>query len=132
MKALSVRQPWAWLLVHGFKDVENRSWKTRVRGTVAIHASRQIDRDAIGFVRHHYPDIPLPDSLDTGMVVGTVDIAECVEASDSPWFSGPHGFRCDNPRPCEPIRSIGQLGFFEIGEPELVFVEQAERLDLEK
>ena len=38
-KALSVRQPYAWLLVNGFKTCENRSWNTQHRGTLVIHAS---------------------------------------------------------------------------------------------
>jgi len=32
MKALSIRQPYAWLIIHGYKDIENRTWGTRVRG----------------------------------------------------------------------------------------------------
>lgn len=44
IKALSVRQPWAWAIIHGGKDIENRSWQAvnhglNVRGRVAIHAS---------------------------------------------------------------------------------------------
>jgi hypothetical protein len=46
MKALSVRQPWAWLLVHGPKDIENRNWYTNYRGWVMIHASKTFDRSA--------------------------------------------------------------------------------------
>ena len=34
MKALSIRQPWSWLILHGGKDIENRSWRTNVRGPV--------------------------------------------------------------------------------------------------
>ncbi|WP_229215634.1 ASCH domain-containing protein [Duganella sp. CY15W] len=40
MKALSIRQPWAWLIVNGYKDIENRSWSTNVRGKVLVHASK--------------------------------------------------------------------------------------------
>lgn len=38
MKALSIRQPYAWLIVNGFKDIENRDWPTKFRGRVLIHA----------------------------------------------------------------------------------------------
>lgn len=44
MKALSIRQPWAWLIVNGFKDIENRSWHTKYRGPVLIHASKGLTR----------------------------------------------------------------------------------------
>lgn len=39
MKALTVRQPWAWAIACGGKDVENRSWSTSHRGVLAIHAA---------------------------------------------------------------------------------------------
>jgi hypothetical protein len=42
--ALSVRQPWAWAIVSGYKDVENRSWPTNYRGTLFIHAGQRLDR----------------------------------------------------------------------------------------
>lgn len=41
MKYLTVRQPWAWLLVNGHKDIENRSWPTKYRGPLLIHAAQQ-------------------------------------------------------------------------------------------
>jgi|ERR1700687_42153 len=43
MKMISIRQPWASLIVSGAKDVENRTWPTRYRGTVLIHASLRAD-----------------------------------------------------------------------------------------
>jgi ASCH domain len=39
MRTLSLRQPWAWLVVNGYKDIENRSWRTNHRGPLVIHAS---------------------------------------------------------------------------------------------
>ena len=39
MKVIVIRQPWAWLIVNGFKDIENRSWATRYRGSLLIQAS---------------------------------------------------------------------------------------------
>ncbi len=46
MQALSVRQPWAWLIVAGYKDVENRGWATKYRGRILIHAGRRAAEDA--------------------------------------------------------------------------------------
>lgn len=43
--ALSIRQPWAWLIIHGGKDIENRTWPTRFRGRVAVHAGKGMTRD---------------------------------------------------------------------------------------
>lgn len=38
--AISIRAPWWWLISHGGKDIVNRSWRTRYRGPVLIHASQ--------------------------------------------------------------------------------------------
>ena len=43
MKTLSIRNPWAYLIAYGVKDVENRSWKTDYRGELLIHASGKSD-----------------------------------------------------------------------------------------
>lgn len=45
MKALSIRQPWASLIVMGIKDIENRTWPTRHRGSVLVHAAKGMTRD---------------------------------------------------------------------------------------
>ena len=39
MKVIAVRQPWAWLIIHANKDIENRTWATRYRGKLLIQAS---------------------------------------------------------------------------------------------
>ncbi len=44
MKALTVRQPWAWALMEGGKDIENRKWATTYRGPLAIHAAAGMTR----------------------------------------------------------------------------------------
>ena len=38
MKALTLRPQWAWFVVNGHKDIENRSWPTRLRGRIWVHA----------------------------------------------------------------------------------------------
>ena len=40
--ALSIRQPWAWLIVNGYKDIENRDWPTKFRGRMLVHAPRRV------------------------------------------------------------------------------------------
>lgn len=116
--ALSIMQPWAALIVYGLKDIENRSWSTRFRGPVLIHAGKKRDGDAQddvdGFL-HPVTGESLPwDGLtfDTGGVVGVAEIVDCVSRSDSPWFVGEYGFLIRNARPL-PFRPCrGQLGFF--------------------
>lgn len=114
--ALSIQQPWAWLIVNGYKDVENRSWPTNVRGVVGIHAGKKFDREGYEYVLDCFPQInlPRPDEFERGGIVGRTKITDCVEDSDSPWFFGPHGFVLDQlaskPLPFVPCR--GKLGFF--------------------
>lgn len=47
MKCISIKQPWAWLITSGVKDVENRTWKTDYRGDILIHAGQSFDFDCI-------------------------------------------------------------------------------------
>ena len=49
MKALTLTQPWAYLVAHGHKGIETRSWSTHYRGVIAIHAARALPPDALLF-----------------------------------------------------------------------------------
>lgn len=118
MLAISVQQPWAWCIVHGHKPVENRSWPTKVRGPVLIHASQKIDVPAIAWIRDTFPEIPLPDWYDLGAVIGKVDLVDCVIEHPSRWFFGPFGFVMAKVKVIESVKFRGRLGFFEV--PELV------------
>jgi ASCH domain len=116
VRALSVQQPWAWLIVNGYKDIENRDWPTSVRGQVFIHAGKKFDAEGERFVRRHFPEIPLPprERLEFGGIVGETSIVDCIRRSSSPWFSGIFGFVCRGSRPLafKPMR--GMLGFFPV------------------
>jgi len=110
MKALSIRQPWAWLILHAGKDIENRGWPTSFRGRFLIHASK-------GMTRAEYElaiKLPYFSELERGGIVGEAEIVDCVTDSDSLWFSGIFGFVLRNakPLPFRPLR--GMLGFFEV------------------
>ncbi len=112
--ALSVQQPWAWLIVHGYKPVENRDWATKVRGTVGIHAGKTFDREGYQFVRATMPDIPMPNigEFPMGGIVGRAVLTDCVTQHDSRFFSGDFGFVFTNPEPLDLIPCRGMLGFF--------------------
>jgi hypothetical protein len=116
MKALSIQQPWAWLIVNGYKDIENRTWQTRLRGTVLIHAGKTIDRAGYQHLRGQCPDIPLPplDNLEVGGIVGQCELIACVESSTSPWFAGPYGFVLVHGTPLPFVPLQGHLGFFDV------------------
>jgi hypothetical protein len=87
VKALSIMQPWAWLIVNRHKAIENRDWPTRFRGPVAIHAGKKMDHEADHDVqtRTHpvtggYLDVTLTEAgRGMGGIVGVADIVDCVE-----------------------------------------------------
>lgn len=116
MKALSIRQPWAWLIVQGHKNIENRDWPTHVRGEVLVHAGKSMTREDYEIARDvaaaEQVTLPPPEALDLGGIVGAMTIGDCVSDSLSPWFFGRYGFVIDaaRPLPFQPCR--GMLGFF--------------------
>lgn len=73
MKILTVRQPWASLIVAGLKDVENRSWKPKYRGRIGIHAAMGFDQGAIDAHGHL-----LDDDFPLGALLGSVMLMDCI------------------------------------------------------
>lgn len=116
MKALSIRQPWAWLIVNGHKAVENRRWKSAYKGPLAIHAGKKFDRLGYNFVRSCFPDIAMPDpeAFERGGIVGMAEMTGCVTCSDDRFFAGPYGFTLQTAKPCGFIPMAGKLSFFEV------------------
>ena len=117
MKAISVRQPWARLILLG-KDIENRTWRTKFRGRVLLHASMGMTyaecRSAMLFARDRGVFLPLDRPLERGGIVGSVEIVDCVTDHPSLWFEGPEGFVLRDPRPLPFTPCKGALGFFTV------------------
>ena len=116
--ALSIRQPWAWAILHAGKDIENRSWQTDFRGPVCIHASagmtkrEYLEFEGLYGLDHRWT-IPEPADLPRGGIVGTARIVDCVARHPSPWFFGRWGFVLADARPVDLIPVKGCLGFFD-------------------
>jgi hypothetical protein len=113
LPALSVRQPWAWLIVNGLKDIENRSRRTHHRGPLLIHASKSSDgfTENIELVKREH-GISVPLEVDRGGIVGVVDVIDCVEIHESKWFNGHFGWVLANPRRLKLRPCKGALGLF--------------------
>ncbi len=116
MKALSIKQPWAWLICAGYKDIENRNWKTDFRGRIYVHASKDEMGCLITSGETYGNLIPFPtERLPKGAIIGEVDIVDCVFKSKSPWFIGRYGFVLANPVLYgKPIPCKGSLKFFDV------------------
>ena len=118
MRALSVRQPWATAILVGGKDIENRSWPTRYRGRIAIHAGQQLDVAALPVVaaRLGVTEAALRQAP-RGALLGTVEVVDCVATHPSLWFEGPYGFVLRHPVAlAEPIALRGRLNLFTLPE----------------
>ncbi|MEO0414650.1 MAG: ASCH domain-containing protein [Verrucomicrobiota bacterium] len=104
---ISIREPWAWLILEGHKDVENRVWSWDYRGPLLIHAGKGTPgyKDAVEWVESEW-EINMPDKkdLDLGCFVSMVDLVDCVEEHDSEWYDDEYyGLVVANPRRIKPI-----------------------------
>lgn len=126
MKAITIKQPWASLIVSGLKDIENRTWKTNFRGRVLIHAGMKADN-------HWSASVPVCDKVDKflreiskggtdwsnyhfGAIIGSVEIVDCVQNHPSLWAeNGVWNWVLANPVMFdEPITEVkGKLSFWE-------------------
>ena len=114
-RVLTIRQPWAWAIVHGGKDVENRSWRTKYRGTLLIHAGRAFEPDGYETVRQLASQQPPPArDFMHGVIIGVVELVDCLQDFDSEWAAvGQWQWCLRNPRPLvEPVPSLGKLGLW--------------------
>lgn len=122
MKALSIRQPWAWLIVHGPKRFENRCWSKAhpgrsYHGEVLIHASagmtRQEYEDAAEVAESYEVQLPPAAELERGGIIGQARIiAWHDQAPDMP-FAFSSGFELACHRIALPFQACkGSLGFF--------------------
>ena len=116
MKVIVIRQPWAWVILHGSKDIENRTWATRYRGTLLIQASasrptkRNLEEARL-FARKR--GVELPEDFELGGIVGMVQLEDCVTSSRSKWFKGPVGWVLSRPKKLKFIPLKGRLGLFD-------------------
>lgn len=122
MLAISIKQPWAWLIVNGYKDIENRDWPTNRRGMHHIHTGKKPDPDFDYARWEAYIGRHIPRDLPLGALVGEARITDCVVQHESKWFFGDFGFVLDSQRAYpHPIPCKGQLGFFDPQLPEGAF-----------
>lgn len=123
MKALSVREPWASLIVDGFKPVENRTWRTKHRGVILIHATHgtfkafEENRRKVEAINADAA-LSLPKSTPYmgGAIIGSAVLVDIVERSDSRWHEpGCLGWLLgDAKRFDKPIPMPGALGLWEV------------------
>ena len=120
--ALSIRQPWAWLIINGYKDIENRNNLKNFTGDFLIHTglyknrywynemvlqSAELSLKVLEIIRN----VPNKD-FKWGGIIGHATITGYVEKSDSPWFVGKYGLLIKDPKPLPFTPCKGKLSFF--------------------
>lgn len=126
MKTLSIRQPWASLILNGIKDIENRSRRTNFRGTILVHSSSNADSDDMTkYLTKEQMDVfngkareigenQLMRSMRRGCILGSVEIYDCVKNDPSVWAEkGVWNWKVRNARLFHnPIPAKGMLGLW--------------------
>ena len=123
MKVITIKQPWATLIAKGYKEYEFRTWQTKYRGDILIHAGKSIDEAAMKRFQDYNLDYPL------GVIIAKAKITDCVLADDK--FrqkylakepnvyhnlkrkdKNLYGFKLEEVKEIEPIKISGQLGLW--------------------
>lgn len=128
MKVITVKQPFATLIAEGLKEYEFRTWKTKYRGEIFIHAGKGIDHKAMKRYEHLNLDYPL------GCIIAKAKVTDCLYVDDDmvnmlkksdplvyygvindPDFDG-YGFKLEDVKKIDPIVKNGQLGLWNYEE----------------
>lgn len=118
MKALSLKQPYAELVVSGKKTIELRKWNTKFRGKFYVHASKNSDKEAMK--EFNFTNLPL------GCIIGTAELIDVKEykndeevdkdknkhLASAKW--GKYGFVLKNIKRLQPKPYSGHLGFWDV------------------
>lgn len=121
---LTIHQPWAWLIVNGHKNIENRKSRTGYRNTLHIHAGATVDVTAYAQVKKDHPSIQLPalDEFRTGGIIGAARLASCVSVSASPWaIPGYWHYILTDAKPLPFEKLKGLPGFFMAGDSKRIW-----------
>ena len=126
MKAITIKQPYATLIAEGLKEYEFRTWKTKYRGEILIHAGKGIDKKAME--RFKYLNLEYP----SGCIIAKATITDCVYVDeelreslkqkndkvyygivnkDSNWEG--YGFKIENVEKITPIEINGKLSLWD-------------------
>lgn len=117
MQCISVRQPWAWLIVNGWKTIESRPWNPEYRGPLLIHTGQIMDLEARK--RMELGGWKIPEDLPLGSLVGAVNLTDVIppdQWDNAPWHDrGYFGWVLTEAAAFpEPIAYRGYLGLFEV------------------
>lgn len=127
MKVITIKQPWATLIAEGYKEYEFRTWKTKYRGEILIHAGKGIDKKAMERFKHLNLEYPI------GQIIAKANITDCIKVDNElrkelkkkdlivykgvinktsyDWDG--YGFKLENVEKIEPIEVNGKLSLWD-------------------
>ena len=125
MKVITIKQPWATLIAEGYKEYEFRTWKTKYRGEILIHAGKGIDKKAMEKFKHLNLEYP------SGCIIARATITDCIYVDDEmrkmlksknslvysniikniEWNG--YGFKLEDVDKIEPIKINGKLSLWD-------------------
>lgn len=125
MKVITIKQPFASLIAAGLKEYEFRTWRTKYRGEILIHAGKGVNKDAMKKFEHYNLDYP------SGCIIAKANLSDCVKIDDearemlkeknslvyssviknTDWDG--YGFKLENVEKIEPISVNGKLSLWD-------------------
>ena len=124
MKVITIKQPWATLIAKGYKEYEFRTWKTKYRGEILIHAGKGTDKEAMT----RFEDLKL--EYPEGCIIAKAKITDCIYVDDNfrkrvipknpnvykslnrtEWEG--YGFKIEEVEEIRPIKINGKLSLWE-------------------
>ena len=125
MKVLSIREPWASIIINGYKEYEFRNWKTNYRGKILIHASKNIEKENV----NRFKELNL--DYKQGYIIGEAELVDCIPVTkefendlinkNELIYGGTknrtgYAWKLKNIKEIEPIQAKGQLGIWNYDE----------------
>lgn len=125
MKVLTIKQPFASLIAEGIKEYEFRTWKTKYRGELLIHAGKSIDKKAMKKYEKYNLEYPI------GSIIAKVTVTDCIKIDDNTKKilkeknifvyenaiknedGKLYGFKLENVEKINPIKVNGKLGLWD-------------------
>jgi len=125
MKAIPMKLPWTTLIAEGYKEYEFRTWKTKYRGDILIHAGKGIDKNKMERFKHLNLEYPV------GQIIAKATITDCIYVDEEfvqkmyekdpivykglrnkgDWDG--YGFKLENVEKINPIEINGKLNLWD-------------------
>lgn len=122
MKAITIQQPWATLIAKGYKEYEFRTWKTKYRGDILIHAGKKVNKKALEQFKYLNLEYPLGKIIAQAKLVDCIyidqELAQKLIKKDSNVYKGldnwqGYGFKLENVKEIKAIEVKGKLSLWD-------------------